>query len=279
MNQPVPSLAGWRFHRQLTATDFSDVWLAEDMGLQRAVAFKIFAPKPDGNGIIPPFPVDEWRRRFLQEARLLARFDHPHIIPVAALVRLDDGRPALVMQYMTGSLRGEIGIDVFDPAQAALLPAERRPRAVTPARTRQVLLEALSALMAVHGRGLVHRDVKPHNLLLSNGPGSRIKLADFGMARLPDEPAAAAVWIGTRDYISPEQYADASLVTDRSDIFSLGVLGIRMVTGHFPDRERLRAVEGMPEAFSELLVQALARRPEQRPGAAEMAARLAAIAL
>ncbi len=273
-----PSLAGWRFVRKVMATDFSEIWLAEDRGLDRAVAVKVFAPKPDGNGMIPPFHVDEWRRRFVQEARLLARFDHPHIMPVVSLTRLDDGRPCMVMPYMSGSLQQEIGTDVFERQE--ILTAEDRPRAVSPARARRILLEVLSALVAVHGQGIVHRDLKPRNLLLSNGPGSRVRLSDFGMAKTPDEPPSAeTVWIGTRDYISPEQYANAGLVTDRADIFSLGVIGIRLVTGHFPDRERLRAVEGLPDAFAELLRQALAYEPAQRSGAVEMAARLTAIML
>jgi serine/threonine-protein kinase len=273
-----PSLAGWLFRHKVIETDFSEIWLAEDVGLERVVAFKIFAPKADENGVIPPFHVDEWRRRFVQEARLLARFDHPNIIPVVALTRLDDGRPAMVMQYMTASLLREIGADQFRPEEVESLAAEYRPRAIAPVRAQRILLEVLSALIAVHARGIVHRDVKPRNLLLCSGPGSRIKLSDFGMAKMSDEPPAAkAIWIGTRDYISPEQYADATLVTDRADIFSLGVIGIRMVTGHFPDQERLRAVAGLPEAFAELLRQALAFRPEQRPSAVEMATRLAAI--
>ncbi|MDO8608820.1 MAG: serine/threonine-protein kinase [Phaeospirillum sp.] len=275
-----PSLAGWLFRHKVIETDFSEIWLAEDVGLERVVAFKIFAPKADQSGVIPPFHVDEWRRRFIQEARLLARFDHPHIIPVVALTQLNDGRPCMAMQYMAASLLREIGADLFKPEEREALAVEYRPRAIAPVRARRILLEVLSALIAVHDRGIVHRDLKPRNILLAGGPGSRIKLGDFGMARMPDESQSPkAIWIGTRDYISPEQYANATLVTDRADIFSLGVIGIRMVTGYFPDQERLRAVAGLPEAFADLLRQALAYRPDQRPSAAEMATRLAAIRL
>lgn len=286
MSQPdqstdaIPGLAGWRFLRRLVVTDFSEIWLAEDTRLGRRVAAKIFALTMDANGARPPFSPEEWRRRFIQEARLLAGFDHPHIVPVVALDTLEDGRPAIFMQAMSGSLRREIGTDVFEPDSQADVSEGARPRSATPARTRQVLLEVLSALMAVHGKGIVHRDVKPRNLLLTNGPGSRVKLVDFGMAKAPAEaPAAEPFWIGTRDYISPEQFADAGQATDRSDIFSVGVIGIRMLTGSFPDRRKLAAVPGLPPAFADVLVRALSVQPESRPNSAEMARELAAIRL
>ena len=280
LQTPLPSLPGWRFHRMVMATDFSDIWLAEDLALGRAVAIKVFAPKPGESGSIPPFSLEEWRRRFIQEARLLARLDHPHIMPVVMLGQLEDGRPCMGLQYMSGSLRSEIGVDIFDPVRSPSLSEAQRPKPVSVARAHRVLMEVLSALVEIHDKGIVHRDLKPHNLLLVDGPGSRIKLADFGMAKLPDEPVSSeGLWIGTRDYISPEQYANATLVTDRADMFSLGVIGIRMVTGAFPDPERLRAVDGLPAAFGDLLRQCLDWQPDRRPSALEMASRLAAIRL
>lgn len=272
----LPSLAGWRFHRRLVVTDFSQIWLAEDLALGRPVVIKIFAPNADEAGMLAPFHVDEWRRRFVQEARLQARFDHPHIVPVAAWAELDDGRACLVMQYMSGSLRDEIGSDAFE--RDAALPEAERPRAVSVVRARQILLEVLSGVVAIHAEGIVHRDLKPRNILLTNGPGSRVKLTDFGMAKAPDEERSARnIWFGTRDYISPEQYANATEASDRSDIFSLGVIGIRLLTGRFPDRQRLEAVEGLPPAFADLLRAALDREPTRRPSAPEMARELAAI--
>lgn len=282
MDRPVnasaaPELQGYRVHRLVAVTDFSDIWLAEDLALGRAVAVKAFTPKAGEDGMIPPFPVAEWRRRFVQEARLQARFDHPHIVPVVGFLPAGDGRPCLVMQYLPHSLRHEIGPDLFEAGEDG---AGELARAATPARTRSVLLQVLSGLVELHGRGIVHRDLKPRNLMLRGGAGRLVKIGDFGMAKAPDEPVSESRdWFGTRDYISPEQFANASRATDRSDIFSLGVIGIRMLTGHFPDRRRLAAVEGLPPAFAALLAQCLEADPAARPDAAAMAARLAAIGL
>jgi len=273
----APELPGYRMHRLVAVTDFSDIWLAEDTALGRAVAVKAFTPKADENGVIPPFPVAEWRRRFHQEARLQARFDHPHIVPVIGFETSADGRPCLLMQYMPASLHHEIGSDVFEPQAAE---AGKAARAAAPARTKSVLLQVLSALVEIHRRGIVHRDLKPRNLLLAGGSGGRVKIGDFGMAKPPDEmDTPGREWFGTREYIAPEQYAKASQATSRSDMFSLGVIGIRMLTGHFPDRRRLAAVEGLPPAFAGLLAQCLEMDPALRPDAAGMMARLSAIAL
>ncbi len=272
----LPELQGYRMHRLVAVTDFSDIWLAEDLALGRAVAVKVFTPKADENGIIPPFHISEWRRRFYQEARLQACFDHPHIVPVVGLSHAADGRPCLLMQYLPSSLRHEIGPDTFENAEAG---NERNVAyAATPARTRVVLLQVLSALVEIHGRGIVHRDLKPRNLMLLDGPGGRVKIGDFGMAKPPNEPVSSGgEWFGTRDYISPEQYAKASQATPRSDIFSVGVIGIRMLTGHFPDRQRLAAVEGLPRGFADLLAECLEKDPNRRPDAAGMLLRLAGI--
>jgi serine/threonine-protein kinase len=278
MNEPVvlslilPELAGWRFRHLLSVTDFSEIWLAEDLALKRPVAAKIFSPRPNEDGFIPPFPVEEWRRRFFQEARLLARLDHPHIVPMTALSTLKDGRPAMMLQYLPANLSDEIGLDLFKPSEVetAATP-DQLPRATTVERTRQVLLALLSALVLVHRKGVVHRDVKPRNLLLTGGPGGAVKLCDFGMAKPPEgDPPMEAHWIGTRDYIAPEQFADAQQATDRSDVFSAGVVGIRMLTGHFPDRQRLAAVPNLPKGFGDLLVQALEFDPLHRPTAEQM---------
>jgi serine/threonine protein kinase len=264
----APRLAPYRFVRKLMETDFSHIWLAEDPALQRPVAVKLFRPNAGEDGIIPPFPVAEWRRRFVVDARILSSFDHPNIMPVYRLDWLDADTPCMVMQYMSGSLHLEIGSD------------DRRNPPVAPPRVRQILLETLSALAVLHARGLVHRDVKPLNLLLADGPGSRLKLTDLGMVKTPDEPSSErSIWIGTRDYISPEQYENATLVTDRADIYSVGVLALRLLRGHLPDGQPPHPVEGMPPALAALVGDAMAERPERRPSAVELARRLTTMRL
>lgn len=258
-----PELAGCRCHRLLVITDYSDIWLAEETALGRPVAIKAFAPKPGADGMVGPFRVPEWHRRFLVEARVMAGFDHPNILPVHRLARLADGRPAMVQQYMAGSLRLEIGYDHALPE----IPQSAWPRAVTPERARQILLDLLAALIAVHGRGLVHRDVKPLNLLLAHGPGSRVKLADFGMVRRPDEPVAnEPIWFGSRDYIAPEQMENATRAEAAADIFAVGMLAYRLVAGRlaagaFAAPASMAAAPGLAALVAECLNPDPARRP------------------
>jgi serine/threonine protein kinase len=94
---------------------------------------------------------------------------------------------------------------------------------------------------------------------------------------LDEIPVAESFWIGTRDYISPEQYADAGQVTDRADIFSVGLMGVRLLSGRLPDRDRALDMSGIPAGFAEILSRALEIRPERRPSALDMAKALAAL--
>lgn len=97
----------------------------------------------------------------------------------------------------------------------------------------------LFALGEVHRQGLVHRDVKPSNLLLTTKKGGNIKLADFGMVQLPDDTAIPeGELMGTEDYASPEQQASETIVDPRANVFSAGVLAHRMIFGAFPGKER-----------------------------------------
>ena len=206
------------------------VFLAEDLKLQRRAALKL---------ISPTLTRDETRRqRFVQEARVAASIDHPHI---AAIYDIDevDGRTYIAMEYVEGGSLREV------------LKAG-------PLKLRQALDyagQAADALGKVHARGVVHRDLKPENLLIAND--GYLKIIDFGLAKLMDPVAHSAladaatvadvqvrtaegVVMGTMGYMSPEQVRGET-VDARSDIFSFGAVLYEMVTGVAPFRKRSSA--------------------------------------
>jgi tetratricopeptide (TPR) repeat protein/predicted Ser/Thr protein kinase len=200
-----------------------EVYLVEDTRLHRRAALKL---------ISPTLTRDETRRqRFVQEARLAASIDHPHIAAIHE-VGEHDGRTFLVMEYVEGrSLRQVL--------QAG------------PLKLRQALdyaIEAGDALVKVHERGVIHRDLKPENLLIAHD--GYLKIIDFGLAKLADPLAqsgladavtisddpvrtADGVVLGTVGYMSPEQVR-GEVVDARSDIFSFGAVLYEMVTGRAP---------------------------------------------
>jgi tetratricopeptide (TPR) repeat protein/tRNA A-37 threonylcarbamoyl transferase component Bud32 len=204
------------------------VFLAEDLKLRRRAALKL---------ISPTLTRDETRRqRFVQEARVAASIDHPHI---AAIYDIDevDGRTYIAMEYVEGSSLREV------------LKAG-------PLKLRQALDyagQAADALGKVHARGVVHRDLKPENLLIATD--GYLKIIDFGLAKLIDPVAhsvladaatvadvrtAEGVVMGTMGYMSPEQVRGET-VDARSDIFSFGAVLYEMVTGVAPFRKRSSA--------------------------------------
>ncbi|HSV29149.1 MAG TPA: serine/threonine-protein kinase, partial [Candidatus Omnitrophota bacterium] len=236
------------------------VFRAIDRRDGRVVAVKLFSPRGrlvDGRG----YGADDWRARFLEEARSLAAIAHPHVVPVLDRGGEDGPNPWYAMPWMVANLRREIGRDAVAPAAIARLAEHERPRAVTPARAVAVLAQVALGLAELHSRGIVHRDVKPSNLLLSARQGGAVMLCDLGAARLPDlHSSRAGVWVGTPNYMAPEQREDSATASDRADVFSLGVLGYRLAVGR-------------------LLNHAMAPDPADRPSATEMAAALAEMSL
>jgi hypothetical protein len=188
------------------------VFTAVDRALNRVVAVKVLDPRRAGSGTD--------RQRFLREAWAAAAVSHPHVIGIHA-VDEDRGLPYLVMEYVPGgSLQDRIDRD--GPLGAA--------EAV------RVALQTAEGLAAAHAQGIVHRDVKPANILLENGV-SRVRLTDFGLARPADEaglthPDAVA---GTPEYMAPEQ-ATGGPVDHRADLFALGGVLYAACTGRPPFR-------------------------------------------
>lgn len=268
----------------VVTSNFSHLFRAVDPELNRALAIKLFRVAPSRLERLP-YDRAEWQRRFIVEARVLAAIDSPHVI------RVDDfgwheGAPYLVMPYCVANLRREIGRDANDPQQAAALPEAERPRAVAPPRAMEIVRETCLGLAALHAQGFVHRDVKPTNLLLTTRAHGTVKLCDLGLAKLPQRDGSrsvsqAGVWIGTPDYLAPEQRENAAAATDRADVYAAGVLAYRLLTGRlpvgaFPPPGVL--VADVPPELDRLVMAMLAPTPRDRPPALSIAVQLGVLA-
>ncbi|HVE78680.1 MAG TPA: serine/threonine-protein kinase [Gemmatimonadaceae bacterium] len=187
------------------------VYLARCRTLDRLVAIKVLAPELARS--------DASRERFRREARAAARLMHPGIVPLHAFGE-KDGFAYIVM----GFVRGE-----------SLAARLRREGTLPPDETRQILLELAQTLEYSHRQGVVHRDVKPDNILVDRESG-RLLLTDFGIAKLRtfDPAPAGEEAVGTPHYMAPEQALGERDVDGRADVSALGVLGYVLLTGRAP---------------------------------------------
>ena len=207
-------LAGYRVERVLGRGGMSVVFLAHDSRLKRNVALKLLSPELAED--------DDFRVRFLRESRLAASLDHPNVVPVYEAGEVA-GLLYIAMRYVEGT-------DL-----KALLRAEG---ALAPERALMVVDQVATALDAAHERGLVHRDVKPSNVLLTGSPGKEhCYLADFGLSTSASDRSAAdaAQIVGTIDYVAPEQIRGAD-VDGRADVYSLACLLYECLVGEVPFR-------------------------------------------
>jgi serine/threonine-protein kinase len=185
---------------------------ARDPALQRLVAIKVLAPQ-----LATSAPA---RLRFQREGRATAAVHHDHVVAIHAVEEVD-GLPYLVMEYVRGvSLQQQL--DCFGPPEVEEIL--------------RIGMETAAGLTAAHAQGLIHRDVKPANILLEDGVG-RVKLSDFGLARAVDDASLtqSGVIAGTPQYMAPEQ-ARGEAVDHRADLFSLGSVLYALCTGRPPFR-------------------------------------------
>ncbi|MFH8837707.1 protein kinase [Streptomyces sp. NPDC017868] len=254
----------YRLHVCIGRGGMGEVWQATDEVLGRPVAVKLMLAQSTD-----PSAGD----RFRLEAQTAARLSHPHVVGVFDFGTWD-GKLFLVMELVEGdSLQGS-------PSEPMVLPAER---------VAVVAAHAAAGLAAAHRQGVVHRDIKPGNLLV-DAEGT-VKLADFGIARFVDDPSAALTTtgqiVGTGLYLAPER-ALGQPASPASDVYSLGCVLYQLTTGRPPFRadtatallyqhidtppvppSRLGAV--LPPEFEAYLLSLLAKQPEQRPSAQAIA--------
>ena len=191
------------------------VYLAVDVNLDREVAIKVL---PSHLAREPGV-----RERFLREARTAAKLTHPHIV---AVYRADEmgGVPFFVMRHIDGE---------------SLADRLSRSGTLAPVEVARIMEQVADSLDYAHGRGVIHRDIKPENILLERATGAAI-VTDFGIARLIEgaSQTATGTILGTVNYMSPEQVV-AERVDGRSDVYSLGVVGFKALTGSLPFENKM----------------------------------------
>src|SRR5690349_919728 len=249
----------YRLERRLAQGGMAEVWLANDTLLSRHVAIKLLKPSLAADPVVA--------ERFRREAIAVARLNHPNIVAVYDSIA-DGGRQAVVMQLVNGkSLR-------------QLLDEQKR---LSPDLTMHIGTCVAAALDAAHRAGMVHRDVKPGNILIT--PDGRVMLTDFGIAKglepAGDDLTSDNIMMGTAKYLSPEQVRGKRL-DGRADLYSLGLVLYECLAGRVPflgqtdadtalarlqrdptDITRLRPT--LPIGLVNLIHRTLARNPAHRP--------------
>ena len=279
MANPTPGtiLGAYRIEGQLGACSMGEVFKAVDTGLDRKVAIKLLSEKHRDS--------PELRKRFVREGRAVAAISHPNVVQVFATGSFDD-RPYIAMELLDGV---DLGTAVEKKGPLSSVDAAH------------VVLDAAQGLSAAAKAGLIHRDVKPSNLVrLADG---KVKVTDFGLAKPVDpgsEPALTAmgVVVGTPDYIAPEQ-ARGEPIDERVDIYALGGTLYFLLTGIPPfrtgrpaDDKYLKVVarhlrNPAPDALernpaidrelAQIAMQLMAKKASERPSYLELTQRLSAI--
>ncbi len=259
----------WGLVRELGRGGMGAVWHAQDLTLDRPVAIKVLAPQYcDDEDLV---------ERFMREAKLTARLEHPNIVPVHAVGR-HGVRPFIVMSFLEGETLFE--------------RMKRHPKGLPTTETLSYMRQFCSGLGFIHARGFVHRDIKPGNLFI--GSDARAWILDFGVLRDLSSKGMTrtGILVGTPQYMSPEQAKGWKQIDHRADLYALGLVLFEMLTGSKPFGQargpvavKLHAEAPPPEASerapwispaaSAVVRQALDKDPKERfQSAAELNAAL-----
>ena len=258
-------IAGYRVESFISRGGMAVIYRAHDRRLGRRVALKLLAPELSQD--------ERFQQRFLRESRLAASLDHPNIIPIYEAGEAS-GLLYIVMRYVEGSDMKEL-LDREGPLDLD--------------RVTSILRQVGAALDAAHAKGLVHRDVKPGNILIASGTGredpDHVYLTDFGLTKRSSSLSGQTTsgrFIGTMDYVAPEQIGGKP-VDARADVYSLGCVLYHGLTGELPfDRDDEAAVlwahvvdqpppvsarrPDLPPGLDAVVAKAMAKAPEDRYG-------------
>jgi eukaryotic-like serine/threonine-protein kinase len=267
--EPDFSATKYTFIKELARGGMGTVYLAEDTELNRQVAIKVLST---------PELTDDMRRRMIREARIVARLEHPGIVPVHDVGVLPDGRVFYAMKFVRG-----VRLDEYAANNESIKDRLRKFQSVC------------DAVAFAHAHGVIHRDLKPQNIMI--GSFGEVLVLDWGVAKiLRDERAAVSseadtlirdgskgdsvdtthgTIIGTRQYMSPEQArGEIDQLDDRADIYSLGAVLYFLLTNEAPKEARPRALNpAVTKPAEAVCLKAMARERSQRyASAAEVSA-------
>jgi len=259
--------AGYRIERRLGRGGMGVLYLAVEPGLERRVALKLIAPEAAEEEV--------FARRFAEESRIAASIEHPNVVPIYAAGE-EDGVPYIAMRYVAG---------------ADLARRLAREGRLEPAAAVELIAQVGAGLDAIHAAGLVHRDVKPANVLLSGGEADQhAYITDFGVARnVATESGLTQTgrFVGTLDYVAPEQIS-GGVVDARADVYALGCLLFKLLTGEVPFPKEAEAAKlfahlndpppapslWAPEvsmALDDVVIRAMSKGPDDRyPSAGDL---------
>lgn len=226
----------------------------------RVVALKILQPRDEI--FVDLVGKERLKEIFIEEARIMGAITHAHI---ARIIDCDDNEdaPFIVLEYFSHSIGGVIG-----ESYKSELPS----RPVSVPRTFRYMNQALKGLERLHFAGIIHRDIKPHNLMLTDD--DLVKIIDFGLSRVHGEEKMAipGIHVGSPYYAAPEQESNAEKAEARADLYSVGVVMYRLLTGHLVDPRRIVLPSAynpdLHAAWDTFLQKALALDPADRFGSA-----------